>query len=89
MAPLAAQPVHTAGSNKLYFAISQTADPLGAYYLYTFSTLTLTISRLGLAEWLLRRHERGPRTPPTPLTARKMLAGLPATAVRVSGETNC
>lgn len=77
------------GSNKLCFAISQTADPLGAYYLYTFSTPDFPdYFKVGVwpSGYYVGTNEDTYAA--YALDRTKMLAGLPATAVRVSGETN-
>ena len=77
------------GSNQLCFAISQTADPLGSYHLYSFTTPDFPdYFKVGVwpSGYYVSANE-GSYTAYA-LDRTKMLAGLPATAVRVAGETN-
>ena len=77
------------GSNQLCFAISQTADPLGAYYLYSFTTPDFP-DYFKVGVWPSGYYVSTNEDTYTAyaLDRNKMLAGLPATAVRVAGETN-
>ncbi|MDQ1306158.1 MAG: LysM peptidoglycan-binding protein [Actinomycetota bacterium] len=77
------------GSNQLCFAISQTADPLGSYHLYSFTTPDFP-DYFKVGVWPTGYYVSANEGSYTAyaLDRTKMLAGLPATAVRVAGETN-
>jgi hypothetical protein len=76
-------------SNGLCFAISQTADPLGSWYLYSFSTPDFP-DYFKVGVWPSGYYVSTNEDTYTAysLDRTKMLAGLPANAVRVPGQTN-
>ncbi|MEI6623588.1 MAG: hypothetical protein WCP28_16990, partial [Actinomycetes bacterium] len=77
------------GANTLCFAISQTSDPLGAYYLYSFATPDFPdYFKVGVWPTGYYVGDNESTYAAYALDRTKMLAGLPATAVRVGDQTN-
>ena len=77
------------GTNTLCFAVSQTPDPLGAYYLYAFATPDFP-DYFKVGVWPDGYYVSSNESTYTAyaLDRAQMLVGLPATAVRVPGQTN-
>lgn len=77
------------GTNSLCFAVSQTPDPLGAYYLYEFPTPDFP-DYFKVGAWPTGYYVGTNETTYAAYAFDRtsMLAGKPATGVRVPGETN-
>jgi len=75
--------------NTLCFAVSQTADPLGSYYLYDFLTPEFP-DYFKLGVWPSGYYVSSNEASYTAYAfdRQKMLLGQPATSIRVPGETN-
>ncbi|MEI8083973.1 MAG: hypothetical protein WCI74_19215, partial [Actinomycetes bacterium] len=77
------------GANTLCFAISQTPNPLGAYHLYSFATPDFPdYFKVGVWPTGYYVADNENTYAAYSLDRTKMLAGLPATAIRVGGQTN-